>query len=133
MLARAIALHSVPYIVGIAGSIVAANEIVRPTGEQLRSPSDISVENAITFGQAANRSTKADRLPIRNLAPLANDKGRKQSPPKLTPSLRSDPGCRPPIDLAGHCFANTEPHFNVAQIDSRSTAPMNKGAATIEK
>jgi hypothetical protein len=117
MLTKILTLRSLPYIVGIASSIVAANEIVRSTRETLDFRSAINMESASTYGQTVNRLTKTDKLEIRNAAPLTSDKTQTKIRTQITPRPRIDSTCEPPIDLMGRCFARAETDFYVAQID----------------
>jgi len=108
MFIKTFTLHSLTYVVGIA-STIAAHQVTPSPG----SPAGFRSEAAMTTGQIANRSAKADRLPIKEIKSQANDK----APPKQSgqnapnPNLKRD--CKPPIDVIGRCFADAEVNHRV--------------------
>jgi hypothetical protein len=97
-------LYSLPYFVGVASLVVAAHNVV-PIALRFQ---DTSAENAITSDQVVNRSLKSDRLPIKQAAPQANDKGKGnvKLPARIAPNPEIKVGCEQPINLNGRCFAD---------------------------
>ena len=89
---RSLTLYSLPCFVGVVSLVVAAHQAA-PTALRFQ---DTSTESAITSDQVVNRSLKSDRLPIKQAAPQANDKG------ALTPSLE----IKGPLDVNGRCFVD---------------------------
>jgi len=89
---KSLALYSFPYFVGVASLVVATHEVA-PMALRFQ---DTSTKSAITSGQVVNRSLKSDRLPIKQAAPQANDKG------ALAPSLE----IKGPLDVNGRCFVD---------------------------
>ena len=94
-------LYSLPYLVGAASLVVAANQAA-PT---LRFE-DTSTKSAITSDQVVNRSAKGDRLLIRQAVPRAND----NVPTRIAPSPEIKVGCEGPIEVNGRCFADADQH-----------------------
>ena len=94
MLVKTLTLKSLPYIVGIAGSIVAAHNIAPPTGITSGLQSGINTESTIIYRQAVDRTLKGDRLPIRQAGPNAtNDESEHGAPNQKIKTY-----CKPPID-----------------------------------
>jgi len=95
MLVKTLTLKSLPYIVGIVGSIVAAHNIAPSPGTTPGLQSDINTESTIIYRQAVNRALKGDRLPIRQAEPnsINNESVHSTSNPK------NESDRKPPIDI----------------------------------
>jgi hypothetical protein len=70
-------LSSLPYLVGVASFVVAAHEAAPAFRFE-----NTRTESTHISDQIGNRSAKGDRLPIKQSAPLANDK----VPTPITPN-----------------------------------------------
>jgi hypothetical protein len=92
MLVKTLTLKSLPYIVGIAGSIVAAHNIAPSAGTTSGLQSEINTE--IIYRQAVDRALKGDRLPIRQAEPNATNDESVHS----TSNQKIKTYCKPPID-----------------------------------
>jgi hypothetical protein len=91
--------------VGIVSFLVAAHQVA-PSLTTLHALSDTSTKSAIISGQVVNRSLKSDRLPIKQAAPQADDRGHIKVPPQITPNQKINTDCESPIDVIGRCFAD---------------------------
>jgi hypothetical protein len=98
MLVKTLTLKSLPYIVGIAGSIVAAHNIAPSAGTTSGLQSDINTESTIIYRQAVDRTLKGDRLPIRQAEPNTINNESVTVPAQITPNPRNENDCKPPID-----------------------------------
>ena len=94
MLVKTLTLKSLPYIVGIAGSIVAAHNIAPSAGTTSGLQSEINTESTIIYRQAVDRALKGDRLPIRQAEPNSINNESVHS----TPNQKIKTYCKPPID-----------------------------------
>src|SRR3974390_905753 len=94
MLVKTLTLKSLPYIVGIAGSIVAAHNIPPSAGTTSGLQSEINTESTITYRQAVDRALKGDRLPIRQAEPnsINNESVHR------APNPRNENDCKQQID-----------------------------------
>ena len=70
---KSVTLYSLPYVVGIAGILVAVHQIV-PTPKSI-SLWDANSKDATFSSQTVNRSRKSDRFPIQSTTPQAPAKG----------------------------------------------------------
>jgi hypothetical protein len=95
MLVKTLTLKSLPYIVGIAGSIVAAHNIAPSVGTTSGLQSEINTESTIIYRQAVDRALKGDRLPIRQAEPNATNDESVHS----TPNQKNETDRKPPIDI----------------------------------
>ena len=75
---KSVTLYSLPYVVGIAGILVAVHQVV-PTPKSI-SLWDANAKNGTFSGQTINRSRKSDRLPIQSTTPQAPAKGQINTP-----------------------------------------------------
>ena len=75
---KSVTLYSLPYVVGIAGILVAVHPVV-PTPKSM-SLWDANAKNGTFSGQTVNRSRKSDRLPIQSTTPQAPAKGQLNTP-----------------------------------------------------
>ena len=75
---KSVTLYSLPYVVGIAGILVAVHPVV-PTPKSI-SLWDANAKNGAFSGQTVNRSRKSDRLPIHSTTPQAPAKGQTNTP-----------------------------------------------------
>lgn len=91
MLIKTVTLHSLSYLVGITSS-VAVHQVIPSPGTASVFQSGTA---AIGHQQVANRSTKSDKLPIRQAKRQLN-----------VPSFNFGTNCKPPIDVRGRCFAD---------------------------
>jgi hypothetical protein len=112
MLIKTFTWHSLTYIVGIA-STIAVHQVI-PSPDSPAGFQSGTRDAATITGQIANRSTKSDRLPIKDLNAQANDK----APPLLSgqnpPNPKLKGNCKPPIDVLGRCFANAGANRHVS-------------------
>ena len=95
MLVKALTLKSLPYIVGIAGSVLAAHNIAPSAGTTSGLQSDINTKSTIIYRQAVDRALKGDRLPIRQAEPTSINNESVHS----TPNPRNENDCKPPTDI----------------------------------
>jgi len=102
MLIRTVTLHSLTYLVGITSS-VAVHQVIPSPGTAIIFQ---SATTAIRHQQVANRSTKTDKLPIRQAKRQLNDAAPVQMPARTIPSSKFGTDCKPPIDVPGRCFAD---------------------------
>jgi hypothetical protein len=77
---KSVTLYSLPYVVGIAGILVAIHPVV-PTPKSI-SQWDANAKNGTFSGETINRSRKSDRLPIQSTTPQAPAKGQINTPVK---------------------------------------------------
>jgi len=75
---KSVTLYSLPYVVGIAGILVAVHQSV-PTPKSI-SLWDANAKDGTFSGQTVNRSPKSDRLPIQSTTPQAPAKGQINTP-----------------------------------------------------
>jgi len=109
---KSLTLYSLPYFVGIASLVVAAQQVA-PTALRFQ---DTSTKSAITSDQVVNRSLKSDRLPIKQTAPQANDKGNVKVPARIAPNPEIKIGCEQQINLNGRCFADAAGYGSSAML-----------------
>ena len=95
MLVKTLTLKSLPYIVGIASSIVAAHNIAPSAGTTSGLQSEINTGSTIIYRQAVDRALKGDRLPIRQAEPNSINNESVHS----APNPRNETDCKPPIDI----------------------------------
>ena len=75
---KSVTLYSLPYVLGIAGILVAVHPVV-PTPKSI-SLWDANAKNGTFSGQTVNSSRKSDRLPIQSTTPQAPAKGQINTP-----------------------------------------------------
>jgi hypothetical protein len=112
MLIKSLMLYSLPYVAGIASSILAANQLdlgLKP------SSFEPSAKSGVFQGQIVNRSLKGDRLPILHQTHRPNGKIYMKAPAQIAPKPEIRNGCWPqpassvsvpPKDFDGRCFAD---------------------------
>ncbi len=115
MLIKAFTLHSLPYVVAIASSIVAAHHVTPSMGTTLGFRSDAGNRAEMISTQVVNRSLKGSRLPIKQAVPQANVKELLKVPAEVAPNAKIKIDCRPHIDVPGRCFAGAKPDRKIAQ------------------
>ena len=93
MLIKTFIMHSLPFLVAIASSIVANQSALTSSGAALQAA--VSKEAGVFGDQIVNRAVKSERLPVKPAQPRANGK---------TP-VRIPAHCKPPTDVLGRCFA----------------------------
>jgi hypothetical protein len=107
VLIKGLILYSLPYIVGVASSVVAARQLV-PLFETLAHRlSEAGAKGDVFRGQVVNRSLKGDRLPMQHAKPLTNGKIYIKVPARIAPSPKMNIRCERPINVIGRCFAYT--------------------------
>jgi len=97
MLIKTLMLNSLPYIVGIASSIVAAHHIAPSLGTASGFLSDTTTKSAMVSRQVVNRSHKSARMPIRQAKPQAHDEEPVKMPIQIAPNPKTKPivSCQP--------------------------------------
>ncbi|MGJ5073298.1 hypothetical protein [Bradyrhizobium oligotrophicum] len=103
-------LHSLSYLVGITSS-VAVHQVIPTPGTAIISQSG---KTALGYQQVANRSTKSDKLPIRQAKHQLNRIAPVRMPANTAPGSRFGTDCRLPIDVPGRCFAGAGADRKVA-------------------
>lgn len=110
MLIKSLMLYSLPYIAGVASSLVAAHQIAPSLEKMIFKTNDRS---GVFFGQVVNRSLKGDRLPMRR-STSSTGKIYIEVPAQITPSPKINVRCeRPLADVDGRCFANADSALSV--------------------
>lgn len=99
MLIKTVTLYSLTYLVGITSS-AAVHQIMPSPDTAIIFQSGTT---AIGHQQVANRSTKSDKLPIRQAKRQLN-----------VPSSNFGTDCKLPIDVLGRCFADAGGNRKVA-------------------
>jgi hypothetical protein len=109
VLIKGLILYSLPYIVGVASSIVAARQLVPSLETLAHGLSEATVKGDVFLGQVVNRSLKGDRLSIQHAKPLTNANGKIyiKIPARIAPSPEINIRCKRPIDVIDRCFADT--------------------------
>ena len=110
MLIKSALLYSLPYIVGVASSMVAVHHFAPLLGA---APTTLSAPPSAegTFrGQIVNRSLKGDKLVVHHGPPHTKGKVYIKIPARMTPRPRPNLPCTP-IDVPGRCFAATDKTF----------------------
>ena len=74
---KSVTLYSLPYVVGIAGILVAVHVVPTPKSISLW---DANAKTGTFSGQTVNSSRKGDRLPIQSTTPQAPAKGQINTP-----------------------------------------------------
>ena len=87
MCVKDVTLNSLPYIVGVAGLVIAVHEVA-PAFKPFPLLSGTSTATATFSGQIVNRSLKSDRLAI------------EQAPPQVGKQIKA-PAPSPPVFKAG--------------------------------
>jgi hypothetical protein len=82
---KSVTLYSLPYVVGIAGILVAVHQVV-PTPKSI-SLWDANAKDGTFSGQTANRPLKSDRSPILSTTPQAPAKGQINTPVKTRETI----------------------------------------------
>ena len=108
-------LHLLIWILGTASSVVAVNEIVRPSGNGFDFRPRTVVETSTPDTQVVNRSRKTNRSPIKHSAPLVDDTSQQNTPLHPTPSQRPRGGYGPPVVLTRCCRDNAKPQFGIGR------------------
>lgn len=104
MLVKTLALYSFTYIVGITSSMVVHQGIPRASIADFQSDAR----------QIVVRSSKNDRLRVKQAEPQAFDKAPVRVPVHTAPNLKAKGDCKPPIDVRGRCFAILNVEHKVA-------------------
>jgi hypothetical protein len=100
------------YLVSITSSM-AVHQVIPSPGTAVRFQPGGNT-TAMSSGQIVNRSVKRDRLPIKQTSPQANDKPPVQVPGQIVPNPKFKTDCKPPIDVAGRCFADALANYKAA-------------------
>ena len=111
MLIKTVVLYSLPYIVGIASSMVAARHfapLLETTPTTLSAP---TATDGAFRGQVVNRSLKGDKLVVWHGPPHPKGKVYIKTPARMAPRPGHILRCTPPIDVPGRCFANADKAF----------------------
>jgi hypothetical protein len=93
-------LYVLPYVVSIASSLLAANEVAPVVMNVV-----VSGTSATISQQVVNRSPKTDQLPTRQMRPENDVKEYFKVPAQVPIHRKTDSDCSPPIDVRGRCFA----------------------------
>lgn len=94
MLIKTLLVHSLPYVLAVASSIVANHSDFGGSASVLQH--SVSKDADIFAGQIVNRAMKSGRLLIKSAPPQAKDKA----------PVRIPMHCGPPTDVLGRCFAH---------------------------
>jgi hypothetical protein len=107
VLIKGLILYSLPYIVAIAGSMVAAHQLVPSLDTFAHRLSEPPAKGDLFLGQVVNRSLKGDRLSMQHANPLTNGKIYIKIPARIAPNPEINIRCKGPTDVIGRCFADT--------------------------
>jgi hypothetical protein len=95
MLIKTLALHSLPSVLAIAGSMVASQPDFRGSASAFQQ--GVSYEADTFAGQIVNRMAKSDRLQVKGARPQVEDKAPVRIPAQCKPT-----------DVVGRCFADLD-------------------------
>ncbi len=109
MLLKVLTLNSLPYIVGIVSSILAANYVAPSSGTDVQQGT--TAESTILSRQVVNRLMKSDRLPIKHADPL--HKKDSEKPGQLSPSPKIKTDCTRSIDFTGRCLVEVKLYYKI--------------------
>ena len=112
MLLKVLTLNSLPYIVGIVSSILAANYVAPSSGTMTDVQQGTTAESTILSRQVVNRLMKSDRLPIKHAEPQAHKKD-SEKPGQLSPSPKIKTDCTRSIDFTGRCLVEVKLYYKI--------------------
>ena len=111
MLIKSVVLYSLPYVVGVASSMVAAHHFAPLFGTTPTTLSAPTPAEGAFLGQVVNRSLKGDRLVVHHGPPHTKSKVYIKIPARMAPRPGLNLPCTPPIDVPGRCFATADKAF----------------------
>jgi hypothetical protein len=104
---KGLILYSLPYIVGVASSIIAARQLVPSLDTLAHRLSETPATGDVFLGQVVNRSLKGDRLSMQHAKPLTSGEIYIKIPARIAPSPEINIRCKRPTDVIDRCFADT--------------------------
>ena len=113
MLLKVLTLNSLPYIVGIVSSLLAANYVAPSSQTVTEVQPGTTAESTILSRQIVNRLMKSDRLPIKHADPQTHKKDSEKMPRQLSPSPKIKADCTRSIDFTGRCLVEVKLYYKI--------------------